>query len=46
MLDINLVRENPELVKSNQLKAGQKTITVDEVLKLDKKWREKKLEVD
>ena len=46
MLDINLVRENPELVKKNQLKADRKTIEVDEILKLDKKWREKKLETD
>jgi len=46
MLDINLVRENPELVKSNQLRTRQKAIAVNEVLKLDKKWRGKKLEVD
>ena len=46
MLDINLIRENPDLVRSNQLKTGQKTILVDEILKLDKKWREKKLELD
>ncbi len=46
MLDINLIRNNPELVKKNQIKAGKKSIEVDELLKLDKKWRETKTELD
>src|SRR3989344_8026722 len=46
MLDINLIRENPELVKNNQKKAGKDEKLVDEILNIDKKWREKKQEAD
>ena len=42
MLDIKFVRENPQLVKDNIEKKlqHQKVELVDEVLSLDKKYRE------
>ena len=48
MIDIKLIRENPELVKENIKKKFQdhKLILVDEVLELDKKNREAKLNGD
>lgn len=48
MIDIKLIRENPELVKDNIRKKfqEQKLILVDEVLILDKKNREAKLNGD
>ena len=44
MLDIKLVRENPDLVKENIKKKFQeeKLALVDEVIELDKKFRESK----
>ncbi len=48
MIDINLIRENPELVKENIRKKFQdeKLKLVDEVLLLDKKNRELKQKID
>ena len=48
MIDIKLVRENPELVKENMRKKFQdhKLVLVDEVLELDRKNREAKLNGD
>ena len=48
MLDINLVRTNPELVKENIRKKFQddKLALVDEVLALDKQFREVKTQSD
>ena len=48
MLDLKFVRENPELVKENIRKKfqDQKLPLVDEVIELDKKVRELKLEGD
>ena len=48
MIDIKLIRENPELVKENIKKKfqDQKLVLVDEVLDLDKKNREAKLNGD
>ena len=48
MIDIKLIRENPELVKENIKKKFQdhKLVLVDEVLELDKKNREAKLNGD
>ncbi len=48
MIDIKLVRENPELVKENIKKKFQdhKLVLVDEVVSLDKELRERKLEAD
>ena len=42
MIDIKLLRENPELVKENIRKKfqDQKLVLVDEVIELDKKSRE------
>ena len=48
MIDIKLVRENPELVKENIKKKFQdhKLVLVDEIIELDKKNRELKLKGD
>ena len=48
MIDIKLIRENPDLVKENIKKKFQehKLVLVDEVLELDKKNRETKLQGD
>ena len=48
MIDIKLIRENPELVKQNIKNKfqNQKLILVDEVIELDKKNREAKLNGD
>ena len=45
MIDIKLIRENPELVKENIKKKFQdhKLILVDEVLELDRKNREARI---
>lgn len=46
MLDIKLIRENPEIVRESQKKRGFSTAEVDEVIKLDKEWRALKEETD
>ncbi|MEK6890989.1 MAG: serine--tRNA ligase [Nanoarchaeota archaeon] len=46
MLDINIFREHPEIVKANQKRANLSIDAVDEIIHLDKKWRGKKHEVD
>ena len=48
MLDINIIRNNPEMVKENIKKKfqDQKLILVDEVVELDKKVRALKIEGD
>ena len=48
MIDIKLIRTNPELVKENIKEKFQdeKIALVDEVIELDKKFRETKLECD
>ncbi len=46
MIDIRLIRENPELIKESQKKRGFQTTEVDQILEFDKKWRELKEEVD
>ena len=48
MIDIKLLRENPELVKANIKKKFQeeKLIIVDQVNELDKKWRKEKQKGD
>jgi len=48
MIDINLVRENPDLVKKNIKKKFQedKLKLVDEVVKVDEKWRKLKFDED
>ncbi|MBI3334541.1 serine--tRNA ligase [Candidatus Pacearchaeota archaeon] len=48
MIDIKLVREQPDLIKENIKRKGQdiKLKLVDEILKTDKAWRELKAEAD
>ncbi len=48
MIDIKLIRENPDLVKENIKKKFQdeKLPLVDKVLRLDKKWRKLKYQED
>ena len=48
MIDIKLIRENPEVVKENIKKKfqDQKLPLVDKVIKLDEKWRALKLKSD
>ncbi|MBW2985897.1 serine--tRNA ligase [Candidatus Woesearchaeota archaeon] len=48
MIDINLIREKPELVKKNLKKKFQedKIKLVDEAITADKKWRELKQKID
>ena len=46
MLDINLIREKPELVKESQKKRGYSVEDIDKIIILDKEWRELKEEVD
>ena len=47
MIDINLIRENPNIVKENMKKKFRKDLgIVDEVLELDEKWRKFKFEED
>ena len=44
MIDINLLRPerggNPEIVKESQRKRNASVELVDEVIEMDKKWRE------
>ena len=48
MIDIKLIRENPELVKENIRKKFQdeKLVLVDEVAKFDQEFREAKTRAD
>jgi len=48
MLDIKLVRDNPQIVKDDLAKRGDldKVKWVDELLEHDKKWRELKKKID
>ena len=48
MLDIKLLRTNPELVKENIRKKFQdeKLVLVDEVVEMDRKYRDSKTEGD
>jgi len=48
MIDIKLIRENPELVRENIKKKFQndKLKLVDEVIDLDKEWRGVKYDED
>jgi seryl-tRNA synthetase len=40
MLDINIIRENPELVKQSMQRRAMDTSVVDDVLRLDEEWRQ------
>ena len=46
MLDIKLLRDNPEIVKKSQKNRGFKEEDVDYVIEYDKKWRKLKEEVE
>ncbi len=46
MLDINLLREQPDLVKESQRKRGMDENEIDQIIELDKKWRQLKEESD
>jgi seryl-tRNA synthetase len=46
MIDIKILRENPEIVRESQKKRGMPEKEVDWVLEIDKKWRGVKFQVD
>jgi seryl-tRNA synthetase len=46
MIDIRLIRENPNLIKTNQKKRGLDKKIVDEFLKIDNSWRKIKKNID
>lgn len=48
MLDIKLFRENPNIIKDSlkKRKDSEKLKLVDEIIELDKKWRDEKLKLD
>jgi seryl-tRNA synthetase len=46
MIDIKLIRENPELVKKNCVNRGYPENSVDEIVKDDEKWRKLKKQDD
>ena len=48
MIDINIIRTNPKLVKENLKKKNQaeKVASIDILLKLDEEWRSLKQEID
>lgn len=50
MLDINLFREekgnNPEIIRESQRRRFASVEIVDEIIKLDKEWRQRQFEVD
>ncbi len=46
MLDIKLIRENPNIVKESQRKRGFPVEDVDRLIILDKEWRQLKEDID
>ncbi len=46
MLDMKLIRENPEVVKESEEKRGKDPKVINELLKLDEKWRKSRFEED
>jgi seryl-tRNA synthetase len=40
MIDINLIRTNPDKIKDSQRKRGDSTIVIDEILSIDNSWRQ------
>ncbi|RLF84143.1 serine--tRNA ligase, partial [Thermococci archaeon] len=48
MIDIKLIRENPDLIKGDLIKRGEleKLRWIDEILELDKKWRKNLREIN
>jgi seryl-tRNA synthetase len=46
MLDINLIRENPQLARAGMEKRGMDPSPVDEAIRLDERWREVLVEAE
>jgi seryl-tRNA synthetase len=46
MIDIKLIRENPELIKENQKKSGKEAKLIDEIIEIDNKWRKLRYDAD
>ncbi|MDO8508622.1 MAG: serine--tRNA ligase [Nanoarchaeota archaeon] len=46
MIDIKLIRENPEIIKKSQKNRGLDEKSVEKIIEKDKEWRELKEEVD
>ena len=46
MLDINLLRISPQLVKESLHKRGKNIDIVDMILDVDKKWRENQIKIN
>lgn len=46
MIDINLLREKPEVFKENMKKKGRDVSIIDKAVKKDEEWRKIKAEVD
>ncbi|MEW5896228.1 MAG: serine--tRNA ligase [Nanoarchaeota archaeon] len=46
MLDIKLIREHPDIVKASERKRNKDPSSVDEVLNLDEKWKNKQKELE
>ena len=48
MIDIKIIRENPEIVKENIKKKDQKEKLefVDKIIELDKEWRNARVNAD
>ncbi|MFB6208774.1 MAG: serine--tRNA ligase [Candidatus Nanohaloarchaea archaeon] len=46
MLDIDLFRQNPEEIRESQRKRGEDPEKVDEVVEVDREWREKLQELE
>jgi len=46
MLDLNLIRQHPELVKASEKRRKHDPAIVDEILKLDEHWKKKQKEVE
>ena len=40
MIDIKLIRENPDVVKESQRRRFKDESTVDQVIEYDSKWRQ------
>ncbi|KAH0672195.1 hypothetical protein KY284_023282 [Solanum tuberosum] len=46
MLDINLFRKNPEIIRESQRRRFGDVTLVDQVIQLDKEWRHRQFELD
>ncbi|GKF41491.1 serine--tRNA ligase, partial [Tanacetum coccineum] len=46
MLDINLFRNDPEIIRESQRRRFKPVEIVDEIIRLDKEWRQCQLELE